>query len=54
MCFMFHYSANLRDKPKTAEAGAYIACIPYLSVLMLLLAFSKVFTPAEYECGFIA
>ena len=54
MCFMFQYSANLTDKPKTSEAGAYSACILYLSVLMMLTAFVKVLLPAKYECRFNA
>ena len=51
---MFHYSASLTDKPKTAEAGVCIACIPNLSVVMLFLAFSRVVLPGKYECGFSA
>ena len=37
-----------------AEAGAYVACSSYLSVLRLLLAFYGVFEPAKFESGLVA
>ena len=50
MCFLFQSSANLTDKQKAAEAGASIAFIPYLSVLKMRVAFSRLFLRAMFFC----